>query len=834
MYVPNCAPLTACSARAPTRMGVALSPSLEAFFAGRALPSQTATPPVRRSGTLRGVGCCAPCAVPVATVSRSTYDAAGVDTGQSPEGPTRPTGQVRTGGRLGSKGRPTDTRRNTWGTLGPGMQRAVCKSLLNRGLEPVLRGLYGRSPPDEVHEHIHNGLTARARVLYRGEVWPLRGVFGVLSRFPAGVAQGVGGKMMPTVVTTWLTDVGTIACSCVRRVAFSARQGRVSVDETCQHAMRFRGATSYLADRLGVSLATVRRVVPGLFGDEYGAGAGNKKGDQVLKEADWDAEGILEAFRTGQTAVAVVLSDRGSCKVPAPVRCSRKTSTCEFCDTAAGFSCIHDVRARSVRRDQPTVKDAADEDGGTVVDDSRSTQPLPVYNCPKSVRVDAMVCANMLEGKIVVVRAPRSCPMCGAARKADCKIDDGEIISSEGYATFQLESFFCDGKECERWVFPDGRAEGLVILSCTTAATVLIMRDMASEMVSSESPFKAGFKHWTNQFMDRRDSGAYPKMRPVAMRCRKTITSLFFWTLELMTKEPPPWAFRCGKCQDKDGRFRIVTADGIWLGYLKRLASARYTSPAEVCTSVQDGVRAASIHPSEWVRRFLRMTLKQPSKQLFIKAVQLNSAKRALAFLSSSALPHFLETELPEERREQLVRLRALLGRLWDLDLATVSLVNGILVGTKKLLKARTTLAAAVVSTHLLTIQRLNAWKLHIQQGEAGAAGPGGVAPGVNNGGGGDGMEGGGPHGDGAAGDDGEGSSGAEDAEDGLLEGEGAAPEVPLPAVPAAAPRGRAAGANAVRRPAATARRHHMDRSTNEPMDPRYLRPSINALGVTV
>eukprot|EP00170_Pyropia_yezoensis_P004892 contig_19949_g4906 len=643
------------------------------------------------------------------------------------------------------------------------MQRAVCGALVNRGLEPVLRGLFGRSPPEEVHQRIHDGLTARWREFYRGEVWPLRGVYGVLAGFPAGVAQGVGGKMIPTVVTNWLTDAGAIACSCVRRVAFSARHGQAPVDETCQHAKTFRGATSYLAARLGVSLAAFRRVIPGLFGDEDGAGGGNKTGDEAFSY--WDSEGIVEAFRSGQTVVAVVLSGTGSCKGPAPVPCSRQTSTCDFCDTAAGFSCIHAVRARSVRRGEPPAKSAAhdaagtaDDDGGAVVDDSRSTLPLPVYNCPSSVRADANICANMREGEIVVVRAPRSCPTCGSARKAECKIDDGEVMCSEGYACLQLESFFCDSKDCERWVFPDGRAEGLVILSCTTAATALIMRDMASEMVSSESPFKACFKHWANKFMDRRDSGVYPKMRPVTMRCRKTITSLFFFTLELMTKESPLWAFRCDKCQDKDGRFRVVTADGIWLGYLKRLASARYTSPAEVCNSVRDGVRAASIHPSEWVRRFLRMALKQPLKQLFIKAVQLNSAKRALAFLCPSALPHVLETELPDDRREQLVRLRALLGRLWDLDLATVSLLNEIVLCTTKLFSARRTLSESAISTHLLTIQLLNAWKLQLQQGGIGGAVPGGVASGALIGGGAGEVEGGGPLGEVEAGGDGDGS----------------------------------------------------------------------------
>eukprot|EP00170_Pyropia_yezoensis_P002059 contig_8762_g2063 len=717
------------------------------------------------------------------------------------------------------------------------MQRAVCLALVNRSLEPVLHGLYGRPPPDEVHERIHDGLNARAREFYRGEVWPLRGVFGVLSRFPAGTGGGDGGKVTPKAVTTWMTDAGTIACSCVRRVAFSARHGEAPVDETCQHAKTFRGASSYLAARLGVSLAVLRRTIPRIFeDDDCPEGAAKASNDADIKP-NWDAESIIETFRTGQTAAAVVLSGTGMCKVPAPVRCLRKTSSCEFCDSAAGFSCVHAVRARSVRHGEPPNKVAAagaggatGDDGETAVDDAQSTLPLPLHNCLLSVRVDAKVCAYMREGKVLSVPAPLRCPTCGTPRKKDTvKVDDGAVMCSEGYTAMGMESFFCSSDECQRWVFPDGRAEGLVILSCSTALMALIMRDMASEMVLSGSPFKACLKHWNNQFMDRRDSGAFPKMLPVKLKSRKTITALFFLTLELMTKEPPLWAFKCGTCQDEDGRFRIVMADGIWLGYLKRLASARYASPAEVCTSVRDGVRAASIHPTEWVRRFLRMTLKQPAKATFIKGVQLNSAKRALAFLCPMALPHVLETELPEDRRTQLVRLRNFLGLLRDLERATLPLVKGIVTRTKKLLSARGTMRPAVLETHQLTLQRLHAWLVHVEEADAGGVVAAGGISGAGNGGGDGAIADGGLH------DDGE----AED-EDGDV---GAAPDQPPPAMPAVVPvaaaganetRGRAAGPNTARRPAAAARSHHVARSTNEPLDPRCLRPRIKALGASL
>jgi len=153
-------------------------------------------------------------------------------------------------------------------------------------------------------------------------VWPLRGIFGVLSRFPAGLANESGNKLTPAVVATWLTDSGTVACSCQGRVRHVARHGMPPADGTSQHARRFRGAIDCVSSRLGVSLSIFPRVVPVLFGDESTDWVGASVGAATDKgfKLDWDAEGIIEAFRTGHTVVSVVLSGAGSCRVPAETR----------------------------------------------------------------------------------------------------------------------------------------------------------------------------------------------------------------------------------------------------------------------------------------------------------------------------------------------------------------------------------------------------------------------------------------------------------------------------------------------------------------------------------
>lgn len=131
----------------------------------------------RSSGIVHRVASRAPVVVPVAAMSRAAYDAAGVDTGGGPAGPARATGQHLTGGPVGGAGRPSNTRRETWRTIGPGMRRAISGALINRGIEAVLLSLLGERPPAEVYERINDGLSSQCREYYRGEVSSLRGIF---------------------------------------------------------------------------------------------------------------------------------------------------------------------------------------------------------------------------------------------------------------------------------------------------------------------------------------------------------------------------------------------------------------------------------------------------------------------------------------------------------------------------------------------------------------------------------------------------------------------------------------------------------------------------------
>jgi len=782
--------------------------------------------------------------------------------------------------------------------------RAVCAAIVHGGFEVFLRRLFPVSPPAEFKDKLFADLQERAEEFYRGEVWPLRYAFGVLSRFVNGVADDKGKVLTPAVVTTWLGEGGFISCSCVGRSGHVARlrasrRGSVSAaastpegddrraaadgqaadhvalgggcehgaatglavaDADCAHARTLASTILRLCRRLGVPVAAFRAAAPRVLerGDpadaDRPAGAG-ARGDPDGQ--DWDAEGPMETFYAGQSVVAVVVSGLGHCKVVAPVRCTRHVTSCCFCNNAPGFSCVHALRCRGVRRGGGAGARSASavslEDD--VVEGARSRLPLPMYNCLKAVCVNLDVCELMRVGKPLVVQAPEQCNKCGTTKgTAELLVEDGVIMCSGGYCKMELQSFECQKAECKARVYPDGREAGVVLLSSSTAATVKIMRDMAHAMTTSGSTFGACHRQWHSNYASTRDSGRYPSMANVPTRSRQTITTLFWWTLHLMTKSPPLWAFTCCSCQDKDGRFRVLTADGIWMGYLKRLASGRYINPCEECKSVKEAVEAASLHPSEWVRRFVRSALKQPGKAVVIKAGQLRSAQRALAFLCPAALPNVREPDVTPAGKLALARLRALLSMVWNLDQACRTLCDAIITHLKKLVAPSTTLPTSAVAAHRGTLQDLAAWKAHVAAvpvalaqpaaaidvggedppdddgvGNAGAGRDGGDAVAAVDGGGGQGAGGGAGVEDALGGERGGGHGAAG------VGGAGAGGGAPYgtAAVGGGAGRARAAAGRA-RQPAATARAHHYDRTTNEPGDPRCLRAAVKGLGSTL
>lgn len=540
-------PVRATAPRAKSVQRVAVSPAFAADIAGH---TSSVALQCKKAGTRRVVSRVAvrsTQARPVATISRATYEDAGVEVSPTAGVSSDRLTQNRSGGRDGKGGFPSDTRRDTWRTIGKGMLRASSAAVLGLGFEPCMRRLFDPLPSAAFQDLLCADLRQRAVEIFRGEVWPLNHAFGVLSRYVSGVYDEKGRSVSSSVVTTWLNDAGVMCCSCIGR---SSHVGRVRSsprsDAPCTHARIIAAAVGRLCRRMGVPPPVFRRQVPQIYAGEgvdlggatSDAGEGADPGGAFSAEGRtreyWDAERTLETFRAGQSIVAVEVTGMGPYKVVAQVLCSRNCTACAFYNTAAGLSCVHALRCRSVRpemtADGPAKKSRADDE-----DAARSTMQIPVFNWPRSVQINVEMCELIQQGKVLEVPAPAICPTCSTAvSKYAVRVDAGKVVCSMGFCNMKIGSFYCSTKGCCVRIYPDGRAAGIIILSSSSATTLIIMRDMAREVTTCWSIVGACYRRWHNRYANLRDSGAYPAMKNVKPKTRQTITRLFFLSLRLV------------------------------------------------------------------------------------------------------------------------------------------------------------------------------------------------------------------------------------------------------------------------------------------------------------
>lgn len=120
---------------------------------------------------------------PAAAISRAAYAKAGIQLSSVDGGHGGRRGQHRSGGRHGKGDRPSDTRRDTWINLGPGMLRAMRGYILAMGFDLCARRLHKRPLAGEVRDSLCASLRERSDEFYGREVWVLKHAFGVLSRY---------------------------------------------------------------------------------------------------------------------------------------------------------------------------------------------------------------------------------------------------------------------------------------------------------------------------------------------------------------------------------------------------------------------------------------------------------------------------------------------------------------------------------------------------------------------------------------------------------------------------------------------------------------------------
>jgi len=91
----------------------------------------------------------------------------------------------------------------------------------------------------------------------------------------------------------------------------------------------------------------------------------------------------------------------------------------------------------------------------------------------------------------------------------------------------------------------------------------------------------------------------------------------------------------------------MITADGVWLGYLRRMIATHFITYSETCNPDACLLRSSSIIGSAWVQRYLRLVLTETGATIAVTVEQRNVAVLALAVLLLGALPQSYMNTVP-------------------------------------------------------------------------------------------------------------------------------------------------------------------------------------------
>lgn len=363
-----------------------------------------------------------------------------------------------------------------------------------------------------------------------------------------------------------------------------------------------------------------------------------------------------------------------------------RTSCC-YCDSSRASSCTHVLQTRHLRRGDA----ARSPTGPNTKRAIRSISNLPQspFDCHRSVIVDVDIFYHARPKEPFIFAAPGKCPSCATPR-GDASLRQtkkGIVLSHMGFCELELQFYTCSKSTCRVWVAAEGRADGLVILSSCTAASISLVRHFCQEVAVEGDAFAKVFRAWWVKARGRSRAGIFSRMSQ--SRGRRTVSRLQSVGLRLMGMDLPDWSLNCDNCCN-DGRYRVVTADGIWLGFLRRLVTSYFHTNDEKCVPQADRLKTASLIAGESTRRFIRLCISHPEQSINVSADQRRAARMGLSLLCPAALPaSVLATSLASD--DIALRVKHLLAGIWQLPSCSVQLAKGLLAATTKVINAAVT-----------------------------------------------------------------------------------------------------------------------------------------------
>lgn len=558
--------------------------------------------------------------------------------------------QQRPGPKHGQGGRKKGSGRETKKNFGRGLRRVVGAFLGETSSESL-------SAECGVSSAAARGalkmLKSWAAAPGSEEIWMVPCVFGVVARWGEW-GRDMAGKNAS--VCVWLDAEGCSRCTCVEA---DAHQDNIMHERptACQHAGVFDAMLDEIAACLGTGRSalkqhTLHRV---------------KQGDGEPDKNDVSTTEGMTFHVLGPLYVAVCPSPFGV--LPVPVYLNTTRSSCGICPGARTRTCSHLSVAQACGAPHKPHRSSAQSSTRSLELSSVSRLPIPLHDCVAAVRFDADVSARVQARQVFVLGTPKSCLYC-TQRGLEHELGSrstrlGALACTAGFCRMEVHLAKCSS--CEQWVSKEGRDDHIVMLTTTTAGTVVWARSMSLN-ASEGMALTTSTTRWLRTVQRRTVSGVLPWAEQA--RSGRMLRDIVLVALKLMARDLPPELFSCRNCMDADGRYKCVSADSIWVGFGSGADHVRFEHIAENVPVNTRAVRAAYLIRGESVRRVLRDVM-MPRKDIKLLSKTTRAAEIAVGLLLPDALP----PERIMDPSESEKAISALLGSIFDIRAAAGKLL---------------------------------------------------------------------------------------------------------------------------------------------------------------
>eukprot|EP00168_Porphyra_purpurea_P017880 TRINITY_DN6394_c0_g1_i1.p1 TRINITY_DN6394_c0_g1~~TRINITY_DN6394_c0_g1_i1.p1 ORF type:complete len:922 (-),score=162.85 TRINITY_DN6394_c0_g1_i1:857-3622(-) len=398
-------------------------------------------------------------------------------------------------------------------------------------------------------------------------------------------------------------------------------------------------------------------------------------GHKPSTAADVLVDEEASVWRFHKDIVVVVCAQRGAL-IPVPVYLSRKGVSCGFCPLANPGGCSHTRVAEQYRSSAGVA--AVPVSTANYVRSAVSSKPISLFNCPDSVTFDRRIGDLARRGSVFVLEHPDVCTACRAQMVRPPREPDkpllGTLHSTLGPCKMSVVRRTCDG--CGQVCSRDGRENKLILLSWTSGCTVLWGRRCA-ELVRSGTHISDVINFYTAEWSGLRSAGLLPKS--VKSRAADTLRALILTTMRLCVVDPDAGLYDCKICQLPCGRYLVITADGICLGYDSGSTPFSFEHVCETAPFVNMKTREGCMVLGKQARRMMRHIL-IPNDPAAVTDRTLLSSEMALSCLFLSAFGAAASTM---DSSTTAASIRRLLVLVWKIEAAAIPLAESLLSAYK-------------------------------------------------------------------------------------------------------------------------------------------------------